>query len=315
MIGSGLKKLAKQNQMTVASGVAYGSLHGYATTLSEGAGWKKIDISTRFTELGRQEQLQAAVNEVDLRRTYRVQDITFGQRIISIIFLDNPGTMKKIEAFIAWFYPLLDRYGAMGADICSECGCSIESGGWYLIDGVAHHFHDACADQINSQLQQDAQQRKEADTGSYLQGFVGALLGSLLGAIVWAVVLYGGYVASLVGLLIGWLAEKGYTLFRGKQGKGKIAILIVVIILGVLLGSMIPDVVTVADMINTGELEGFTHGDIPALLLMLMTEDAEYLSATLSNIGMGLLFAALGVFGLLHKASKEVTDTKMKKLR
>ena len=41
LIGSGLKKLAKEYGMTV-SGVAYGSLGGFAATLSEGAGFKRI---------------------------------------------------------------------------------------------------------------------------------------------------------------------------------------------------------------------------------------------------------------------------------
>ena len=36
MIGSGLKKLANENGMKVAHGVAYGSLRSYAATLSEG---------------------------------------------------------------------------------------------------------------------------------------------------------------------------------------------------------------------------------------------------------------------------------------
>ena len=50
MIGSGLKKLAKENGMKIDSGVAYGSLGGFAATLSEGAGWKQIVFSTRFMD-------------------------------------------------------------------------------------------------------------------------------------------------------------------------------------------------------------------------------------------------------------------------
>ena len=43
---------------------------------------------------------------------------------------------------------------------------------------------------------------------------------------------------------------------------------------------------------------------------MLLAEDAEYARATLSNVLMGLLFAALGVFALLRKTGREVADTK-----
>ena len=37
--------------------------------------------------------------------------------------------------------------------------------------------------------------------------------------------------AAVGGLLIGFLALKGYDLFKGKQGKGKVAILIVIVLL------------------------------------------------------------------------------------
>ena len=121
MIGTGLQKLAKQHGMTVGSGVAYGSLKGFATTLSEGAGYKRIDITTYFPEIEQRDQLREAVNAVDLTRTYRIQNMELGHRHITIIFNDNPGTMKKLEAFIAWFYPLLEQNGASKANLCIQC--------------------------------------------------------------------------------------------------------------------------------------------------------------------------------------------------
>ena len=117
--------------------------------------------------------------------------------------------------------------------------------------------------------------------------------------------------ASVVGLLIGFLAEKGYSLLKGKQGKGKIAILIVAIILGVVLGTLAADVIDLARAISSGELYDFTYGEIPSIIAFLLAEDAEYRTAVLSNCGMGLLFAALGVFGLLRKAKNEVTGIRV----
>lgn len=314
MIGSGLKKLAGQYGMRVSGGIAYGSLMGFATTMCEGSGWKRIDISTRFGDMEQQKALETALYAVDVKRQYRVQSLAVNQRSISVVFHDTIGTMKKIEAFIAWFYPLLEQHGAYKADICVECGSQITNGNWYAVDGIAYHMHDSCADRVGQALEADAQQRKDEDTGSYGRGFIGALIGALLGSIVWALVLYSGYVASLVGLLIGWLAEKGYTLLKGKQGKGKVAILVIVIILGVLVGTLLPDVVVLAQMIGAEELPGFTYGDIPSMIMMLMAEDAEYMRGTLGNAGMGLLFAALGVFALLRKTKQEVTDVTIKKL-
>lgn len=315
MIGMGLKKLAEQNGMTVDSGVAYGSLRGYATTLSEGSGWKRIDIATCFGEDTQAISMEAEVRKVDVQKEYWIQQLTFGPKAISVVFQDTIGTMKKLEAFIDWFYPLLEQFGAAHIGVCVECRQEAIGGSWYLIDGIAYYVHEACGQRVCAALAEQDQQRKDADDGSYVQGLLGALAGAALGAVVWALVLLGGYVASIVGFLIGWLAEKGYNLFRGKQGKGKVAILILAIILGVVLGTLVADGFSVAQMIESGEMTGLVNGDIPYLILDNLLYNPEYQSAAFQNIGMGLLFAALGVFTLLRNTGKAVADVKCKKLR
>lgn len=312
MVGSALKKMANENGMQVAHGVAYGAYRGFALTMKEGGGWKALEFATRIPEPSARDSLERKLNEVDMKRTYRVQSLEIGQRSIAIVFLDNPGTMKKIYAFLDWFIPLLEECGATKADICNECGYQAQGGDcWVLIDGVAHHMHEGCRDKVKRELEADEQLRKEESEGSHLTGFLGALAGGLIGAVVWAVVLLLGYVASLVGLLIGFLAEKGYNLAKGKQDKGKIAVLVIVIVLAVLIGTVAADAISLAQMIGSGELYEYTYGDIPLLILFLALNDAEYLMATLGNVGMGLLFAALGVWGLLRKAKKEVTGVRV----
>lgn len=308
MIGSALKKLAAENGMTVAQGVAYGTLRGYCTTLSEGAGYKQISIATCFPEQEKQDELMGYVNRHNVSKEYRVQNIGFAPNGIVIIFHDNPGTMKKLLAFIDWFYPLLPQYGATGPEICPECGMPVENGRWILRDGMAAFFlHEACAQKLERAMEARQEERKQPGNGSYWLGALGAFLGALLGSIVWGIVLYSGYVASLVGLLIGWLASKGYDLCKGRQGKGKVVILIFAIIFGVLLGTLIPDFVYLVQGIGSGEFD-ITYGEIPALILGLLLMDAEYRSATLQNGGMGLLFAALGAYALLRKTGKEVKE-------
>lgn len=62
MIGFGLKKFALANGMKAAHGVAYGNLRGFAVTMSEGGGWKRLSVSTRFPDAEHQMTLQNAVN-------------------------------------------------------------------------------------------------------------------------------------------------------------------------------------------------------------------------------------------------------------
>lgn len=309
MVGSGLKKMAKENGMKISNGVAYGNLRGYAATLSEGAGWKRIAFSVMFPNDAQRGAFDAVLDKVDLQSTYRVNRLIFSAKNIFVVFQDNPGTMKKITEFLDWFIPLFDQYGATKVGICPECGAPVTDGCWKLIDGVAHYMHSTCAENVRTQIVSVNEDRKQNAEGSYGTGLLGALIGAALGAVVWAIVLNMGYVASIVGLLIGFLAEKGYTLLHGKKGKGKVAILIVAVVAGVVLGTFGSDVFTLVSMIGSGETY-LTYGDIPQFLIMLLREDPEYTSAVVSNILMGLLFAGLGVFALLRRAGNEVADMK-----
>ena len=315
MIGSALKKLAKEHGMNVDKGGAYGNLGGYCATLNEGSGYKQIVFTTTIADPAKLGELQTILNGRNLQKEFRVTGLTFDPKAVRVVFLDNPGTMKKIQAFLDFFLPLLRAAQATGFGVCPECGFEVSGGCWKLIGGAAYYMHSSCADKVCREISAEDQTRREEDTGNYLTGFVGAMLGSVVGAVLWAVVLYLGYVASLVGLAIGWLAEKGYSLLKGKQGKGKIVILIIAIIFGVLLGNFGADVITLVQMMGAGELPGLTYADIPLLILVVLLEDPGYLTATLANIGLGLLFAGLGVWGLLRRANAEVADTKIVDLK
>ena len=156
--------------------------------------------------------------------------------------------------------------------------------------------------------------------GSYARGFIGALLGALIGAALWCVIMQLGFISALVGFAIGWLAEKGYTLLKGKVGKGKVAILAVCIIIGVLVGIFASDYVdwyrSIAEFYPDacitidGQEIAVGYSDIPRLIVYYLITDAEYLSMILKNVLMGLLFAGLGVFSILRNAGKQVKEAK-----
>ena len=309
MIGSGLIKLAQQNGMKIAKGVAYGSLQGYAATMCEGAGFKQIVITTRFQDPQMQTALQQVVNQRNVSSEFRVKSISFASNGICVEFLNNPGTMKKIEAFLAWFMPLLPQYGATQANICTECGQPIaEQGNWVLRDGTAaFHVHNACGQKLQREITEANQQRLDEDQSSYVQGAIGAIGGALVGAVLWAVIWIAGYMASLVGLAIGWLAEKGYTLLHGKIGKGKVVILVAVTILAVIVGTMGGLVAQVVmEFVDMGApMSMELVSECVQLVLEVMAEDSEFAAEVVINLLMGIVFAMMGVFGILSKAKKE----------
>lgn len=314
MIGSGLKKYAQENGLKVAKGVAYGNFRGYAVTLSEGSGYKQAIITTKFTQAGADDALLEELNATNIQRTYRVQSLNIAPNGIHIVFTDNPGTMKKIAEFMDWFMPLLDKYGASKWNVCTECGAEIYTGRWIMIDGVAYYMHEACANSVKLQIDQTEQMERQQDTGTYAGGALGAFGGALLGAVVWAIVLCIGYVASVVGLLIGWLSGKGYDLMHGKKGKGKIAILILAVIFGVVIGTAGGYVATAWMEINAFLAEegqaSLTFAEFMSWFTLLL-QDSEYIGYMVKDILLGLVFAGLGVFAMLIKTGKEVSGTKI----
>lgn len=315
MIGSAYKKLAAEYGMKVDCGVAYGSMQGFATTLCEGSGWKRIVFSTMFPDPVQKTMFMDAIQAVNVQKEYRVANISVTPDGILVDFMDNPGTMGKIRAFLAWFLPLLQQHQASPWNVCPVCGCEVTTGKWMLKNGAASYMHDSCADKAVRDVEGDNERRKQEDEGTYFKGAVGATIGALLGAVVWAIVLLIGYVASIVGLLIGWLANKGYDLLHGKKAKGKVAILIVAVILGVVFGTLGAEAVDCAIEISQYPEAGLTYADIPAVILVTLLENPEYGAYLVKSIGMGLLFAALGVYWFVIRAAKEVSDEKIVELK
>lgn len=311
MIGSGYKKFALANGLKVSKGVGYGNLRGYWVTLCEGSGWKRMVINTKFPVPEKQDALRVSLTQSNLSKDYRVQKLDFAVDGISVLFADTVGTMNKIEAFTDWFFPQLDAAEATKANICPVCGEVILSGGVSkLINDVSYHVHPACGAKLTQEVQQEEDSRRDADTGTYEGGAVGAFLGSLLGAVLWAIVYYMGYVASLVGLAMGFLAEKGYNLLRGKQGKGKIVILILAIIFGVAIGTVGAILLQVFAMMGDGTIPGSGMSDAFKWMKFLLQE-GEVQAALVKDVLMGLLFAGLGVAALISQAAKKVSGTKI----
>lgn len=313
MIGSGLKKYAQEFHMNVDSGVAYGVMNGYAVTLQEGSGYKQMAISTRFADLESQRAFEQQISAVNIASQYRVQQFNVTPNCIIVVFSDTLGTMKKIRAFGDWIFPLLNTHGAAGANLCNECGAPIYDGGvWMLRDGVAaSHIHEICGNKVQEELINENTQRLQEEQGSYAVGAVGAVVGALLGAVVWAIVLMAGYVASIVGLLIGFLANVGYNLLKGKQGKAKIAILVAAVIIGVLAGTAAGTCLQVVDAMNElgVDMEYFSE------IMEEVLQDEGAQGEMILNALMGLVFAGLGVFGLLRQEKKKIVGETIKFLR
>lgn len=159
----------------------------------------------------------------------------------------------------------------------------------------------------NYEYVQEVKENKESIIG----GIIGALIGAAIGAVAWAVVGMLGYIASIIGFVIAFLADKGYDLLKGRQGVLKMIVLIVCVVLAVAAGTVGTYVWTIHNEYNE-QLAALT--DFEKKYYEIATE-AEFMQELLANSevqgemikdgGLGLVFGIMGSIGLITGAKKK----------
>lgn len=149
-----------------------------------------------------------------------------------------------------------------------------------------------------------------------LAGVVGAFLFSLVGGILWFVLYQIGYLAAISGLVGVICAVKGYTFFS--KAKNESVKCVVISTLMTVLTLVISWYFCVAfdiynvynDLFASGEID-FTYTFFEAVQVVpFFFAESEVLIAYLKDLGLGLLFAVLGVVYYLS-----IRERKMKALR
>lgn len=149
--------------------------------------------------------------------------------------------------------------------------------------------------------------------GSVIRGLIGALLGALLGAVAWTLVGMLGYVAAVVGLLVFFLANKGYDMLGGRQGGVKIVILLVCVVLAIFVGTIgtyawqVHEVYQeeVAALSATERMFVMSEAEFFKEVVPEIADDPEVKGGFMKDFLMGVGFAALGCFGAFSNAVKK----------
>ena len=145
-----------------------------------------------------------------------------------------------------------------------------------------------------------------------LAGAVGAFLFSLVGGILWFVLWQLGFLAAISGLVGVICAVKGYTFFAKTKRESKACLILSVIISMLVLA--IAWYACVAYDIYLAYQEWFAAGEVDFTVTFFEAvnavpyffEDSEILLPYLGNLGMGLLFAVLGVISYLASREKKM---------
>ncbi len=237
MVGTALKKYAEAHDLRCDGGYVYGKVKNRPVALVDGTGVKLLQIYLCPPFRGDDAILNLQAKKIleDCDKEYRLirqNAVTVGHGRAVVAFQDGIGAMARIERYIDVIVPRLDAMDS-GCDLCAGCGRPLgEDAKYVLLDDYILPVHGDCIDEMSNALAPEQKPRR----GSLVKGSLGAALGAIIGAIPWALVYMLGYVAGIAGLLIGFLANFFYGKFGGRQGRARLAIVAVALILGVLLG-------------------------------------------------------------------------------
>ena len=145
-----------------------------------------------------------------------------------------------------------------------------------------------------------------------LVGAVGAFLFSLAGGILWFVLYQIGYLAAISGLVGVVCAVKGYTIFAKTKKESKVCLILSSVIAVVVLAMAwylcvgYDIYLLYQEWYATGEVyRAATYFESVRMIPLFFTE-SEILIAYLKDLGLGLIFAILGIVSYLASREKKM---------
>lgn len=303
MVGTGIKKFAKENNWQIKNGIAFGVYRGYMMSMQEGAGWKSLSIAARLENEDTVKSAYELLNDKDIMKDYRITGSQVSATSVYITFLDNPGTMKKMFAFMDSFCDGLDSFGVKGANYCSSCGQELYGSNAVpaVMNDVVFLLHESCMNKDDETM--NTIKEEKAKEGSTLLGSIGAFAGALVGAIPWAVAYYFGWFVGWFGFVIGLAAKKGYKLLQGKESRAKGFIVIIATFIGTFFAESIALMVGMGIAWSQEGIEFYLLDIVYSYFYALVT-DSEILMAVLTDVALGLVFAVLGIWSVVKDIFK-----------
>lgn len=345
MLSSAMQKIANANHLKLEQNVAYGIVNGCFITLCEGVGYKRMYIyvgchhksedqgNPQITAEGASipEHLivanELAQNIARLSADYKTYYVLNDKNnlpadrrmsgvavkngyLVQVNFMAGMKTDKGIQAFIDNILPEVANLTEPGK--CMKCGeDNNDTTAPVLMSGEAVvPMHAECAKEYIDAIEAaDAAKEaaKPAKRDNPVLGAVGAFIGAMLGALVWAVVGIMGYIAAIIGWLIAFLSGKGYDLLGGKNGKAKIAIVIVCVIIAVIAGNFAAQIYFIHDAYVQAVADlkpweqAIPESEFMQMCIPMLWQDSDIAPGFFGDIAMGLLFAALGCWSIMRE--------------
>ena len=243
MIAIGIRKFARERNLTCHGGFAYGRLNGRFIALDEGAGYKRLQVYlySPAEEIedaaGRDAGIMDVLTGCNLQefRLHQSGAVTIQSGFARLVFHDTVGTMARIIRYIDEILPRLDELGLRG-NACACCARDLAGDEVFVqLSGRILPVHPDCARELDGAVEDADRQGRE---GSFFMGLLGALVGALIGAAAYALMFSLGKIAAVAGLLLGRISSELYDRFGGKRSKWKLLAVAIALLLGVTLGQV-----------------------------------------------------------------------------
>jgi len=293
--------------MTITGNNGYGLIKGYETNvvirMFDNISPVTIHISCYTTSEQKRaiEQAFRAAGIKYFKFAFTDFGVTIGLNDITGIRL-----IKRMPDLLNQLYSFLSDNGALGAQYCPVCGNELnpDTRKKAMVDGFTFYLDHDCILNLNKGINAENQDFQEAPN-NYVNGFVGALLGGIIGAVI-AVVLYMiGFVSSISAFVAVLSGVYFYKKFHGKPNMMMIAI-VAVTTLACMVGSVFVIYISVAAV--AAEEANLALSAIEAFRLLM--QDAEFSQFFVSDLGLSLLFSALGIGYQVYALSKAIKRRK-----
>lgn len=141
-------------------------------------------------------------------------------------------------------------------------------------------------------------------SSNYFFGFWGALSGALAGAIAYGCIRSSGWIASIAGLFVVFMASKAYDATKVKRNINKLYCVIAACIMALPFGEFLGCIITImADKATSGYTAGF--------VTYYINNFGEFLANSAVNLFLGYVFTGIGgykVFKNIHEHDKKLEE-------
>lgn len=291
------------------TGVQYGYDGCYVTEYSD----KKLLYLSIYigSDEGKTERAGQAIDRINsVKSVYSIIETwaTDSGKSVCLSFKNNRKGLKQRDSFRENELPVISSL--CRSDICCYCGQRLnESSILAFTPSGVLPAHAGCFDAAVEAV--DNWQPDDNKRYSFIGGLTGAVVGMILGAALWTLIGIAGYIASLAGIVMAYLISKGYDLLRGKPGKFKALLLAILVIIGVIVGTAgtniagahntykdIESSLRPGEYITYRDMPIYSESEMVTALLKDMPSDPD----VMKDMGLGLVFAALGTFGIIKAA-------------